>query len=533
MIELVEPGKPHGPSDRGVAFLTVNLHDKLVARLDDPGLLMGVSRPATVLRTPAELGMMWKDALLRAAKAKGVSVSDWASLPGKQAAEIANEKLFDVDFKNPGRASETLKIPVTVGDLAALLWFRDEFVRRMDTAINNKDNLPSITDPALLRGLRERLQPDAWDMKSAWNYLDVTCPNGGQCAFSYVLDDDFVKQSFKDDSQAADRWIVKAMAEAVQNYQKAAKDAMDAAKRIPDANVEGLIELLARDCTAEALDLPCGYKALRPLLLPRMMRLVDLDKPQRQLWISDLNARYTTRNLDTLISAVKAQQAFSSASTQTALMIGSLLAAPVLSEFGVVGETIANAINAPGANTAITMATEIPEGFRTKWEVQFAQGASLVLGQERLSEAIARRNEWVSGLVTSFGQSVVFDAIAAPRIGAEMRSAQILEEIEALRAQGYKGLDPKYQKAFLHVAADAKVLEATGNTKAMAEFDKRASAALDKVAEDMHVQPSPPQPAPPPAVEAQGRSAARVRCDARADTRAAHGRSGPAGDAGS
>jgi hypothetical protein len=312
----------------------------------------------------------------------------------------------------------------------------------------------------------------------------------------YVLSDDFLRRTFKDNRAAADQWMVKAMGEAVRNYRDAATEAINTAEGIRDGYVEGLIELLGQDCTAEALDLPCGYKALRPLLLPRMMRLVDLDNPQRYRWIPDLNARYVSRNLYTLISAVKAQQALSSVSTQTGLMIITMLAGPALSEAGMIGEVVESAMSAPGANTLITFATEIPEGLRAKWEVRFAQGASLVLGQERLSEAVAHRNEWVNGLASALGQAVIQDVIAVPRVGAEIRTARILDEIEALRGQGYKSLDPKYRDAFLRAAIDAKVLEATGNAKAMSEFDKRVSATFDKVAEDMNFRAATTEPMP-------------------------------------
>jgi hypothetical protein len=68
------------------------------------------------------------------------------------------------------------------------------------------------------------------------------------------------------------------------------------------------------------------------------MRLVDeAGPPRRHVWIADLNARYTLRNLQTLIAAVKAQRDYTAADRNTVIMMTTMLAAPALGEFGIAG----------------------------------------------------------------------------------------------------------------------------------------------------------------------------------------------------
>src|SRR5476651_252134 len=118
------------------------------------------------------------------------------------------------------------------------------------------------------------------------------------------------------------------MAEAIPQYKATAQRAKEKADEVKDDDVKGLIELIAADCAAETYETPCGYQTLRGFLLPRMMRLVDINKSNeiinssvgdtsavRYLWIPDYNARYTLRNLHTFISAVKAQSDYSKADT--------------------------------------------------------------------------------------------------------------------------------------------------------------------------------------------------------------------------
>jgi hypothetical protein len=80
-IELYEAGRPPPPKSPGVYALGVRLGDQIYVEPEDPYLLAMTPAvlKAKILRTPAELGETWKEALTRAAHDAGVPLaSSWA-----------------------------------------------------------------------------------------------------------------------------------------------------------------------------------------------------------------------------------------------------------------------------------------------------------------------------------------------------------------------------------------------------------------------------------------------------------------------
>jgi hypothetical protein len=516
-IELVDPKNPRGPADPGVVFLPVSSNDKLIAWPEDPGLLRAECRKLKVLRTPSALGMTWKEALMKAAKAtqpevpasihdakdieSALHAGDWSALSSSQAAEVSNLMVMDLFAESPTLAGKMYKgirnwyinrfgggntahndgvqkVSVKIGDLAALLMFRDEFVHRMDADLRDPDKIPSLSDPVAMRGLRKKLQPFAWDPNSAWTHIYITCPDGGSCPIAKALDDDYITKQFKDKPGAADNWIVSAMREAVKNYTNEITSAKKKAEDLADNDAKGLLNLLGADCAADVGDYPCGYMALRQFILPRMMRLRDYDSPQRYMWVADLNARFTLRNLNTLIAAVKSQKAASSADTDVAVALGSLAMGPVLSTAGVYGEMAAAALEAPGANTLISMATEVPDLWRSYQELKFARGASLVLGTERLTDADIKMTQAVSSMASSIASSLGQELPGMLRVTAEVRTARILAQVEQ---GGFKSLPVEDQHAFWRMAFEAEKLKSVSKLDQTLEFDKRISTEANKI----------------------------------------------------
>ncbi|HYV89328.1 MAG TPA: hypothetical protein VFA91_12195, partial [Candidatus Polarisedimenticolia bacterium] len=368
--------------------------------------------------------------------------TDWSKLSGSQATELDNFMIVDLLDRTTiatflhnkayewllglhGNKDVVRRIPVTLGDHAALLMFRDEFVRQMKAALD--PNLPGglmslKTDETGLLSLRAKLQPDAWNPRSAWSFIRVPCPGDedkfikaailpagvADCSFSYVLDDDYIDRSFKgsafvgpdvgsiasamvpplDAATRARKWVLAAMKIGVENYQDRAKEALARAEKITDGDVRGLIELLGSDCPSEVADLPCGYKALRPFVLPRMMRRPPVDDPSSvRLWRVDFDARYRLRTLNSFIAAVKGQKEASSADTAMAMNYMLPFAAMLLPEQGILG-ALRVVMEAPffGTVQSIAMAGLFDYGKMTD-EVKFALGASIVLGVDRLDEA--------------------------------------------------------------------------------------------------------------------------------------------------
>ena len=506
-IDLYDRTPP--PAEPNVASLRVKPQDKLYVKLDDEALLQARFHDTTIYRTPGDLGMLWKDALRRAAAAKGVTVADWAQLTGPDTEELANisvwtrlsgqkaDEISNLSFSDMSR----MRVPVTVGDLAALLMFRDEFVAEMTAA---QKNPPSITDDADYRGLRTSLKAAVWDPNSAWSYIRITCPKGGECPFPYALSDSYLENEFKDNWKAADQWSLQAVKEGLAKYQQAAKDALARAQAIKDGDIEGLVALLAQDCTSEPLDLPCGYKALRPQILPRLMRLTDVPgTPPRQLWVPDLNARYVLRNLYTLVSAEKSQRDYSKLDTQMAMLALSSYAAPLMLEGGIVAESAAWVVDT--AFFGVTLANEIPDAIASRQEVQFALGSSLVMGPERLSKSAYDKSAWFQWMETggSIASAMVPSVLSTYRVVGEINAAIIANNIKAGGARAYDLLNEVQKNALARMATEAELVKESGNLKALTNLDKEADEAFHKVMQEKGLSP-PANPPAKPSVAAAG-----------------------------
>lgn len=489
-IDLYDRTAP--PASQNVASLQVKPGDKFHIRLDDEALLHARFHETAVYRTPGALGMLWKEALRRAAAVKGVTVADWAQLSGQKADEISN--IIIMDF---GRAS----VSVTVGDLAALLMFRDEFVAEMETA---KQELPTIKDDEGYRGLRTSLKATVWNPESAWKYIRVACPGGGECPFPDALSDTYLDNAFKDNPKAADQWSLQAVKEGLAKYQRAAKDAIDKARAVKDGDIEGLLGLLAQDCTSEPLDLPCGYKALRPNILPRLMRLTDVPgNPPRQVWVPDLNARYVLRNLYTLVSAEKSQHDYSKLDTQMALLMLSGYSAPLMLEAGITAEAAAWVVDT--TYFGVTLANEIPDAIASRQEIQFALGASLVMGPERLSKTAYDKSAWFQWMETgtSVAAAMLPSVLSTYRVVGEINSAIVAARVKAGGAQAYDLLNDVQKNALARMATEAELAKESGDLKALTTLDKDADEAFRKAMAEKGANP-PAEPPAKPSVAASG-----------------------------
>jgi hypothetical protein len=493
-IELVESGRSMPAAEQGVFFLPAQVRDVVDVRLEDP-FLLGVTPASTVarvIRTPSELGETWKEALLRAAKADGIAnIDDWGRLTASKATEFANYEVTPIILKvldsatplkflryvpsvyryveevERGKLRE--KTRVTVGDHAALLLFRDQFVKSMTAAA---DNLDQIKGEVALRGFREAIKLSAWDDDSPWRYLRVSCPDGSSdCSFPMVVSDSYLERAFGTDRKAADQWVRKAVDEAIQKYRQATRDAIAKAKDIKDNDVRELMKLIG-----------VSYLPLLPAVQARMMRLDEIGDPKRQLWIPDRNGRYELRNLHTVVDAVQAQEDYSKLDTQMGMLLAAAVTAPFILEEGAIGAAIAW-----GTDTAflgVQLATDVPEFIEQRQEIHFALGASIILGTQRLQEAELKKTEWFQ-LVGQLGPAVLGPIASTVRMVGVVRSSLILSAVERGGLKAFEALNAADKGAFWRYATEAEMLQELGETKAMTQTHRRAIAATEKLLDEM------------------------------------------------
>jgi hypothetical protein len=499
LIELIEQGRGAPPVQPGVFYLQVKPGDKVKVKLEDPHLF-SASPPiavSPVLRTTArdltgKESLTWKQALTNAARIHGYNITDWYQLSTKEAAEITNTVLSNIFLKGLVRQ----KVKITVGEHAALLILREALVKSMEQA---EKNLPEANaPPLLLRGWRDAIKPDARNEKKAWRFLRVTCPNGGDCPFTYAFNDSYLEKTFGDNRKAADEWSLKATAEALAKYKQAVKAALARARAAADKDVEELLDIIG-----------FGYEELLPQVLPRMMRLGEVGKPPRQLWTADLNARFSIWQLRTVAEAVQAQKDFSKLDTQAIFLAVALLTAPFMLSEAALLTLILWGLD--GATLGIQVLTEGYDYLiRQPKEMEFALGASLVLGADRLNEAMLRESGFFERLLNILPSalSVALGALAIPRAVAQHRTALLIAKIEKGGLPALEKLSDQESLSLFNHISEAKLLERLNAGKAITKLHRRASALGDQLLAQMRakarVNPEPILPQPKPKVQATG-----------------------------
>lgn len=485
-IELIEAGRPAPTPEPGVFYLPVKPGDTIRARIRDPNLL-NASPPlaqATVLRTPAQLGETWKEALERAARADGIEVTDWSTLSGQEAAEKAN-----IIFT----AGEKRRIKITVGEHAALLLLRDAFVKSIEEAAKD---LPDIKDDLTLRGFRQAIERDVWNTRSPWHYVEVSGTGIRNVPLYNAFSERYMTEEFGDQSveanrDAAEKWSLNAVREGLNKYKQTVQEAIEKAKpaNLPDSDVEGLIKLIGR-----------GYEPLLPEVLPRMMRLSETGTPPRQLWIPDLNGRYSLRELHTVVEAISAQEEYSKLDTQATLLALTLVSSPFM-----LGENLVCAAvlwGTEAVNTGVAIA-DVAEFIQQRKDIKFALGASLVLGTDRLSEAMLNKSEWFQ-LVASVGPAALGLPAATinlvPRLSiaiAHARTILNLYKIESRGLEAFKKLSDAEKIGVVAAMAETKLLNEI-DKDVLTSAQKRALRAAERLESEIRAQTSTAKLEPQP-----------------------------------
>ncbi len=483
----------------GKIFATVDQH----ALLEKQNLQF-VSIPftnASVTLTPAstkpgQVGL-WSEALLRAGAA--------AKIP------INSDNMGTV----AGHAETTVdKIPVTVGNHAAMLLLRDAFADLMqrqldwlnslqldrdmekfrdwvkpyvlydagayygepqmpggggndsyyqisrtvsfDPALKAIDDLDQqLADVALLftgipGAVLGRLQPH----RSAFAQIEVSGFDGGTA----TLYDTFVQE---DSGKAADpeklrKWRIDTARQAVQKYREVVQQSLNHAREIKDTDVKELLKLTG-----------AGFGPVVKRLVPRLMTLRDSgagSAARSYQWIPDRVARAEVLNLDKTANAARAQENYSDAKMQFCVMAAtSALALPVIVSEGALASVVSLAGNL--LLWEVNSVQEILSTYKSYQDVQFEFGNAAVLGPDRLAEAEVQKTPWYQTLVSIGAQAalvglqVKYDTL--PKISREMaiyRGEQLLPKIAGPKmAAAFRALSAEEQNDVLLILQRATI----------------------------------------------------------------------------
>lgn len=466
------------PPDPEAYVMQVENGDVIGARLLDPA--EAAARPglvtARIAAATEDLGELWKSALRRVAICEGESFDGdplyaletstrfseiavgelvrYISPIAFIAAELSDAEKSDLDF-NPS-------VDVYKGDHAAAILIRDELVKLMAdpkivgpiTALANNDNgeIQALRARALLNGPESeplvRFGSAVWKRKPFWQQptigkaLNALFGSGGPASkdggglvkveLAETLDIKTLAARFDVTETEAEAWAIEATRGAAKrqltNLEKAIGRAADAG-----------------DCNLEELLVVAGQKsdAAVERIVPRLLKRVTLPgPPQRSHWQPDKLARGYVERLHMAGAAVRAldqygaiDDAYKAMAVAVATAGAAAAATAVLSGGAAVGAGLLIAGDA--ADAAYFGVKGLERAIQSEAFYDYAQGASLVLGDEILIEAESQRE--------SVGMAMI--GLLAPGLSAgvgvkDLRHFKNIDDGKALlKAKGVGVLD--------------------------------------------------------------------------------------------
>ena len=391
---------------------------------------------ARVSVTPANVGALWKDALREAAQAAGVEITDWDNLSSVRAGEISKFIWTELG---------TRKVRIDLGHLAAMRLLRKVFIQEME---NFLAQLPENPDRFPLGTWRRAIQPYMQDPAFAIGGLWV---GGGitdiysWTEFRNTFDRDYIARRFGGFYRHEIEWIDKSTREAYIGWRKSISDALNHAKSVDVTDPKAMVELSGQ-----------SFEPVVALLIPRLMKLEETRNPQGMRWVPDMAARAYVESIASLATEVRANTELAAASRNVVLSLASL------AFFG--PATLATRIvcAAIAAGFAAESGVVVYDYFSARNELKFAEGASAILGEDRVSRAQARLVPvWaaclsVVGAALGMGAETMMWVQHVNLTRALARGTQLVETVEKGGLRALQAMSMEDRAAFLALVTEAK-----------------------------------------------------------------------------
>jgi hypothetical protein len=130
------------------------------------------------------------------------------------------------------------------------------------------------------------------------------------------------------------------------------------------------------------------------------------------------------------------------------------------------------------------------ESLSQREEMDFALGASLILGTDRLLEAEMKKTEWFEILLINV-PALIESAVDIPnvnRAAAQVRTAGLLEKLETGGWKAFQELSKAQKASVLEYLCEAKRLEELGELEAMDAMHKRAAKLAGSLEGDIQAK---------------------------------------------
>ncbi|HLK13684.1 MAG TPA: hypothetical protein VKT78_02675, partial [Fimbriimonadaceae bacterium] len=530
-IRLVHDGDPGLPPQRKVGFVNGELHivvaetDMVQVGLANPRMFLAPTALQNVNVLADDEGL-WVKALRRAAIADGLTkqADELRAERGRTVAEIQNVMLTQIGFKlrlqyaspyvrflqylcgvsdaEAARGSIVNGVKVKLGNQAAAILLRDEFVLEMDKVVSELD---AVTGDANQVAFMDSLKSEILNGSNPIGNLLVT-DDRPQPAIQvtherYAIRDLYSSTTFTRDRVSQQTWL----AMAFRSYRKAVEDARLKANSVGDGDIQGLLALTG-DCFAPIV------KAV----VPKLVWFVQDDAKQWS-WEPDNLARAEVKNIANLWEAVKAQKEWSAIDTQVAIaaITCSLqLVAPAGGALRILSATA----NVSAAVEGV--AQSVPAYFYTDdAKAAFAIGTYRLLGSEPFDMVQAQRTPAWAVALNLIGLGLV-GATDLPTLMCSMPAGHAMavapRVAAAVETNGMKALmaaTPEEFAAFIDAAGAVESKAAVAGAK-LEVNEAEIENALQVIRKDIEAQHGfqvkPPE-GPAPAAEPPKLAPERVR----------------------
>lgn len=280
-------------------------------------------------------------------------------------------------------------VNVLLGDHTAMLMVHDAFTELMR---NQLHDLKKIKTEKQLWSFRKSVEgPIAVTDNHPVGDLKVKTPSsaGGKTEtwFFYSYIDDAIIKDYNIEGDQLRNWQLQATREALSKYITAIEEALKRAEETDTCDVEAMIDLTTH-----------GQDNVQRYLMGRLVTTAQSNANQGTQWKADHTARSWVLGLNILGGAVKAQENLNEQDTQLFLLATALGTAGAGAGAGLLGMEAATLAPLIEIIEEITFFYEILhewDGYvDDKRELNFALGASAVIGPRRFQQAVDEDTWW-------------------------------------------------------------------------------------------------------------------------------------------
>lgn len=451
----------------GTQLIEAKPGDKLHATLGGARVL-NVSNPIATVKiigTPADLlkaiegeaapkGMLWQQAVLEAAKCAGIDEAD--SIPIGQVSRKEADNFTDTVISTLWRDVETLlNTRINVGEHAGTIMMRPVFISMLKAA--EETYSAPMSDSAII-GLRLTLSVAVTDGGHPLSYIKVAAPSGDEIPLAMTFYDNHLEDQYGLKGEQLVEYQVKAMRVARAKLLTQIRGSIRKLKDIDPCDVKEMLYLTGFGTE------DVQRRTYAGLMKPRTYNDNFLNEAGtqvqsvRQIWVADRQARARVANVSLYAKTLKAQEKLSDDEWDNFAITVSVISIPI----GAVGGGVLALESVVQAAAFIDISdffiNVIQEGskqYSEHQELNFATGASAVIGDRRLRQAIRDDSPFLLSLWKTIASGMQAGA-AVRSLGSAAdleraiiranRSTKSIMASDGSKLEAFKALKPERQR---------------------------------------------------------------------------------------